>query len=175
MKLTNTIRDSFVRAAMNDVPQVDYQESIRKLLLDDAVSQLPAAVRTLWKSDSTRRYVGTFWYGSRWSGSGAQLPGIESVFKVSAEVANKAAELARAEKEQEGIRASLKSQLKSAAHSVTTRKALAALLPEFEKYLPADEAAACKTLPVVQNIVADFAKAGWPKGKKAAKPQAVSA
>ena len=80
-----------------------------------------------------------------------------------------------AEKEQEGIRASLKSQLKSAAHSVTTRKALAALLPEFEKYLPADEAAACKTLPVVQNIVADFAKAGWPKGKKAAKPQAVSA
>lgn len=169
MKLTNTIRDAFVRAAINDVPYIDYGDAIRKALVADAVSQLPGGVRALWKSDVTRSYVATFWFGSRWSGLGAQLPGVDGNFKASPEVMQKADELDKASKQQEALRTSLKSQLKGAAYSVSTRKALATLLPEFEKYLPADEAAACKTLPAVQNIVADFAKAGWPKGKKTVK------
>ena len=65
----------------------------------------------------------------------------------------------------------LETKLMAAANSCTTRKALVELLPEFEKYLPADQAAACKTLPAVANIMADFVKAGWPKdeAKKGAK------
>jgi hypothetical protein len=38
-------------------------------------------------------------------------------------------------------------------------------LPEFEKYLPEDEAQAVRALPVVTNVVADFVKAGWPTKK----------
>jgi hypothetical protein len=68
---------------------------------------------------------------------------------------------------QEKARADLRSKLKSVAYSVSTRKALVAALPEFEKYLPADEAKAVRTLPVVQNVVADFVKAGWPARKGA--------
>ena len=65
-------------------------------------------------------------------------------------------------------RKALAEKLRAVAYSVTTRKALAAALPEFEKYLPPDDAAAIRTLPVVANVVADFVKAGWPKGKKPA-------
>ena len=62
---------------------------------------------------------------------------------------------------------SLREKLHGCAYAVTTRKALVDLLPEFEKYLPADDASVCRTLPVVQNVVSDFVKAGWPKdGKK---------
>jgi hypothetical protein len=48
---------------------------------------------------------------------------------------------------------------------VSTRKALVDLLPEFEKYLPADEAKAIASLPAVANVLSDFVKAGWPKNQ----------
>jgi len=53
-------------------------------------------------------------------------------------------------------------------YACTTTKQLRELLPEFDRYLPAEEEKTLRTLPVVQNIVADFVKAGWPakKGSK---------
>jgi hypothetical protein len=80
--------------------------------------------------------------------------------------------LAVAKATQASDRDTLSAKLQAAANSVATRKALVELLPEFEKYLPADEGAACKTLPAVANLLADFSKAGWPKSAtaKTAKP-----
>lgn len=57
----------------------------------------------------------------------------------------------------------LRLKLEGCAAACTTLKLLKDMLPEFVKYMPADEPAACKTLPVVQNVVSDFVKAGWPK------------
>ena len=56
------------------------------------------------------------------------------------------------------------------------REALAAMLPEFEKYLPSETPALDRTVPAVANVVTDFMRAGWPKGqaKPAAKPAAKS-
>ena len=48
------------------------------------------------------------------------------------------------------------------------------MLPEFEKYLPADEQKALRSVPVVANLVADFTKAGWPKDKAARKEGATA-
>ena len=62
----------------------------------------------------------------------------------------------------------------SPALGASTRKGLADALPEFEKYLPADEPAAVRSLPVVANVVADFVKAGWPKGKQPARAAAAA-
>jgi hypothetical protein len=62
-------------------------------------------------------------------------------------------------------RKELRSKLQATADAVTTRKALIDLLPEFEKYLPADEAKAVATLPAVANVLSDFVKAGWPKNQ----------
>lgn len=178
MKLTNIIRASFVRAAMQDVPHVDYDEKIRKAAEKAVVEALPKIIRDAWMNAATKPYVEA---AHRAFGNvtvyvpGRQRYGEPAMPAIS--TANQAAidELLRAREQQNKTRRDLESKLHGAAAAVTTRKALAEMLPEFEKYLPADDAAACKTLPAVQNIVADFAKAGWPKGKKANKAQAVPA
>lgn len=171
MRLTNTIRDAFVRAAMQDVPEVDYSESIRKAAVAAAVKALPPAVRKVYDDEKTRPYLETTYlrYGmtsvsvpgrdARWNEDDSQLPRITKADDAALNA------LAGSAKEQESTRNELERKLRSAAYAVTTRAALVEMLPEFEKYLPADEAAANRTLPVIANIVADFTKAGWPKGK----------
>jgi Tfp pilus assembly protein PilO len=86
---------------------------------------------------------------------------------LSAKALEKLSALAAAKATQTSDRNTLSSKLQAAANSVATRKALVALLPEFEKYLPADKEAACKNLPAVANLLADFSKAGWPKSATA--------
>ena len=53
-------------------------------------------------------------------------------------------------------------KLKSIIDGCTTLKQLKTLLPEFEKYMPTEEAPT-KNLPAVANVVADLTKLGWPK------------
>ncbi|MBQ1765570.1 MAG: hypothetical protein IIZ92_22085, partial [Aquincola sp.] len=65
MKLTNTIRDAFIRAAMNDVPSTDFAEQIRAAVMADAVDQLPPKVRAIYKDKSLSQYVRTDWVASR--------------------------------------------------------------------------------------------------------------
>jgi hypothetical protein len=59
----------------------------------------------------------------------------------------------------------LQNKLESVAKSCNTRKQLAELLPEFEKYLPADTPAASRSVPAIANLVTEFTKAGWPETK----------
>lgn len=170
MKLTNTIRDAFIRAAMDDVPaSVDHKEAIRELVVSDALAQCPPAVRALWKDSKTRDYLRVLTpyiagisiavpsgvaYSSDFTLTSAGQAKVDAL-KAEMDASNKA-------------RKALAEKLRAVAYSVTTRKALAAALPEFEKYLPPDDAAAIRTLPVVANVVAEFVKAGWPKDKKPA-------
>lgn len=172
MKLTNTIRDAFISAAMSDVPRTDYDEEARKI----AGAALDAAFKKAFPGVKIDRLTAgeTGWLDK----CGVNMPGdlgslytwtpSYRVLERDAETWAKLIELSQKAREQNDIRTSLTSKLKSVAYACTTRKALADALPEFEKYLPADQAAACRTLPAVANVVADFTKAGWPKGKKAA-------
>ena len=169
MRLTNTIRDAFVRAAMNDVPAIKYEDEAHKLVRDDAIAQLPPKVQAIAKDKALVGYIRTshHWFG-RNSFCSVSVVGPE--YKMTEKVAKRVAELVEMHQAQVEVFDGLRSKLNGAAYAVTTRKALAELLPEFEKYLPVDEVTANRSLPVVANIVADFAKAGWPKdAKKAAK------
>jgi len=172
MKLTNYMRDAFLKRVMEDVPSTEYDEEIRKALVDAALALLPDKVRPLWKNLDLRGYLHTTTINA--GGVSATVP-IEDIPEyarridkreqiTSAAGVVKLGELKRA---QEASRGALRKKLYAVAYSVTTRKALADALPEFEKYLPADEPAALRSLPVVANVVADFVKAGWPKGSKA--------
>ncbi len=172
MKLTNTLRDAFIAAAMNDVPRVDYDEQARKIAnaaLDAAFKKAFPGVKidrlkageTGWLEkcgQNMPNYLGSLY---TWS------PGYRALEK-DAEAWAQLTELSKKAREQGELRKSLQDKLKAVAYSCTTRKALADALPEFEKYLPADQAAACRTLPAVANVVDDFTRAGWPKGKAAA-------
>ncbi len=172
MKLTKAIREAFVRSVMNDVPMVDYDEQASKLVL--------AALDAFWvgnigplaqrqKMVEHKIISGTYYnlpnplhstygYGPdtyRWVD---QQPALH----------NELCAIAK-EKHAQNIRhEELRRKIEGVANSVTTRKALADALPEFEKYLPEDAPAAVRSLPVVQNVVADFVKAGWPKAKVSA-------
>jgi len=164
LKLTNTIRDAFIRAVMDDVPFVDHKETIRKAVLEDALLQAPAFVRKAWPDEDMRRWLETAtpYYG----GVSVTIPyngGWASTFEITP--GNRAAleALVKKKDHDEELRADLHAKIKAVAYSVSTRKALADALPEFEKYLPADDAKAIRTLPVVANVVTDFMKAGWPK------------
>ena len=164
MRLTKVIRDAFVRAAMADVPQEDYQAKIHKLIQDDAIASLPPKVKAIAQDKELRHFLKTeshFISGYNCSNVRVIHPEYQRSPSVNTQVEAMLVELAnQVEKRKE-----LRSKLQATADAVTTRKALVDLLPEFEKYLPADEAKAVATLPAVANVLSDFVKAGWPKNQ----------
>ena len=168
MKLTKAIRDAFIRSAMNDVPSKQANgEQIRKLVLDDMVNRLPPAVRKVWDDSNTRSFIKTDY--NTYNGVNVCYPAAEQCNSwnkpaLSPEVEAKVVALELEMKDDTQTRIALQSKIKAAAYGCTTRKQLVELLPEFEKYLPADEAKATKVnLPAVANLVSEFTKAGWPK------------
>lgn len=161
MKLTNSMRDAFVRAAMDDVPKVDYDEQTRKVAMAAALKMMPPGVRLAYKNHP--EYFRSEYFHH--TGCSVSLPMARNT-ELPADALDKIKAITALDTAQGEARGELKHKLRSAAYSCNTRKALAELLPEFEKYLPADESAAIKTLPVIANLVSDFVKAGWPKGGK---------
>lgn len=170
MKLTNYMRDAFIRAAMNDVPQVDYQEQANKLAhkaLDDQFHKVFPGVDRLKAGESS-------WLRQ----CGVDMPGsLKAVYTIAPHYSclkkdektwAKLGEIAQKHGAQSQQRDDLERKLNAVAYSMTTRKALADALPEFAKYLPPDEPTATRMLPVVANVAAEFVKAGWPKGAKKA-------
>jgi len=164
MRLTKVIRDAFVRAAMDDVPKRDYETEIHKLLQDDAISQLPPKVKAIAEDKALRHFLKTESHhisGYHCSNVRVMHPEYSRSPKVNEKVEALLVEFA----EERARLDALRTKLAATADAVTTRKALIDLLPEFEKYLPADEAKAVASLPAVANVLSDFVKAGWPKNQ----------
>ena len=170
MRLTKIIRESFVRAAMQDVPHTEYDEAIRKMIHDNVVAQMPPDMLKAYQ-----KHPELFNKDGRYIDNSIGYVYLPCSIKPAPEAVRAALELCEKRGEQNRQRKALKEKLQAAAESVTTRKALVALLPEFEKYPPADEPAACKTLPAVANLVSDFTKAGWPKSADAPKAKKATA
>lgn len=172
MKLTNLIRDAFIKGVMNDVPsKADNSEAIRKLVVDDMVSRLPTSVRQLWDDKANRHWLKTDFnsYGSvSVSYPAADRANSWNKPALTPMVQAKVDMLEVEAKQDRETRSSLEQKIKTAAYGCTTRKQLVELLPEFEKYLPEDMAKATRTnLPAVANLLSEFTKAGWPKNKQA--------
>ena len=166
MKLTNYHRDAFVLSVMDDVPQEDYQEQYRAAVLADAVAQLPHKVRAVWDNAELRHYLRVYTIYPVTGAGSVMIPSVDSNFDLSSKAKEACQTLANLSKVQSLHRNELKRKLTSIAKSCSTRKSLATALPEFEKYLPA-ETETTRNLPVIANVVTDFIKAGWPKGKTA--------
>lgn len=169
MKLTKNLRNAFVRAAMNDVPQIDYDEQYRALGMNAAIAAMPADVLALYKKRPEY-----FALNQHKLGDDTNYRFYEHVYvpmpeeqSFPAHVNEEMVRILTLQSAQAEARTLLRQKIEAAAASVTTRKALAELLPEFEKYLPADDRTATLNLPAVANIMADFIKAGWPKGQVA--------
>ena len=166
MRLTNFLRDAFVRAAMHDVPSINYEEQAHKLARDH--------IRAMFKKEFPDTDYDKA-CESEWFNSGSiNLPyGISGIhvkcmtawgmLKNEEKIWAKLEALGEKKKEQEKTLNALESRLKGVAYACTTRKQLEEALPEFSAYLPEEEAKAAKTLPAVANVLSEFVKAGWPK------------
>jgi hypothetical protein len=162
MKLTNQIRDAFIKAAMSDVPQVDYQAKAVELAKDWVNAQMAVIFPGV---DLTK--------AEPWlERCSLNMPGELRCFYAHAPSFDFLrcnpvlwAELKGLNKKlqaQTKQRGELEEQLRGCAYSVTTRKALAELLPEFAHYLPS-EATPARMLPATTGVVNAFHTAGWPK------------
>lgn len=167
MKLTNSDREAFIRAVLDDVPQVNYNEQCRTLVMAWAVARLPADVAAAYKSNPgfiTLAYVQT--PGCL---SSHYAPGLDPIYNLDAvapELWAQLTPLSYAAKEQEATNKALREQLKGAIFSCTTLKKAKEMLPEFEKYLPADrDGVSDRAMPMISNLVATLVEAGWPKSQ----------
>lgn len=174
MRLTNTIRDAFVRAAMQDVPKQDFDAPAQKAFEDGMKKIMPKEIADIIKKGGPAcdwihfDYISTPPELSNYRSAAPRGCGYGWMKTNAQQLWNELEGFSQKKLIQSKQREELERKLKNVAYSCTTRKQLVDALPEFEKYLPEDEAIAIRTLPVVTNVVAEFVKAGWPT-KKAAK------
>ena len=172
MKLTNYIRDAFIKSVMQDVPKsCDHSEEIRKIAQADLIEQMPQIIQKAWKDKVCIEYIKRTC--ERFGGVQVVHPCVNDYGRSSMQLTNEAQKkvdkLQSEMKADSDLRDDLIRKLRGAAYSCTTTKQLRELLPEFERYLPAEEEKTLRTLPAVANIMADFAKAGWPANKQTKK------
>lgn len=166
MKLNNSDRDAFVHAVMKDVPEVDYQEQVNKLVIAAAVAKLPPKVRAIWNDGELRGFVKT---DKCYRIPGYRLCNVmvpDTNFETP-ELATQVEVIACKAQEQKNLRQELRQKVNGLIYGCTTLKQATERLPEFVKYLPQDrDGTGVINLPAVSNVVADLAKAGWPKDAK---------
>lgn len=160
MKLTNYLRDAFVRAAMDDVPKTDYTEEMRGVI-NKKVERLQkiAGINNIDQTRLTRLFI--YVTGTSYLAAGL-TEGELAQIKNSPEVQK----LITLSNEQKAKLTALQSKLEGVIKGCNTRKQAVEALPEFEKYLPPEDAQALRTLPALANVLSDFVKAGWPKNQK---------
>lgn len=163
MKLTNYIRDAFVVAALQDVPQENYEEAMTKEINRHHMELLKQ--HHLDKADPQRMRMRFLHFKGRMRSFALAGMDTEDFKKIESDP--KIQELLAKHQAQHDKISGLQEKLSSIAYGCTTSKQLIELLPEFEKYLPS-ERAKTQELPAISNMVGDFLRAGWPKDKKQA-------
>lgn len=166
-RLTNEMRNAFVRRVMADVPTVDYETKIRDAVNKAAHAALPKAVAKLLDDPEAADYIKLCAdyvdVCEHQSLTFADIPAkSDNDLARIAEAA--AAPFGKLWDEQQRQYDALVSRLRAVANHCTTVNALRDALPEFARYLPQDDANAITDLPMVANLVSDLIKAGWPKG-----------
>jgi hypothetical protein len=164
MKLSKSDRGAFVRAVMDDVPQIDYDKQVTDLVHTIMREQMPPKLRAVYDDKELRPFLYHGNYHNEVRVAGVTRVNCCYPVKLSDENKTHLIELATAYKQQEDQRDELRQKLEATILTCTTLKQAKERLPEFERYLPADrDGIATANLPAVANLVGDLTKAGWPK------------
>lgn len=167
MRLTNFLRDAFINAAMQDVPKIQYQEQAEKIARDFLKAEFTRVFPKIDMNGEAHAWLEKC--SVKMPHSLNNIYGVSPTWQYiqekSPEVWAQLENISTLYREQAAKRSTLKDRLSAVAYACTTRKQLLEALPEFEAYLPAEEAKAAKNLPAVANVLSDFVKAGWPKNQ----------
>lgn len=189
MKLTKKHREDFVEAVMSDVPTTDYatqaENRARYLYMQFAkkagviniphvrLCMLSCAVYLSKHSQSHKFALNGREEGWNWKDNDSYcffrigVPGLTIEEAVdSIEKDPEIQKLVSLFIEERNKLADLRQKVTAVITACSTLKQAKESFPEFEKYLPAEPGNVDRTLPVVGNLVADLAKAGWPAGEK---------
>lgn len=164
MKLTNYHRQAFVSAVMADLPSIDYAEQFKKLVEDDMIVVAPPKIAEILKDKDLRHYL-LGGYNNYSRGYNCGVGGSIAVFrdyKPSAKGLVKIDKLIETSVAQMNARTKIEEQIRGVISACSTLKAAHARLPEFAKYLPAEEVKGTM-LPAIANLAAELVKMGWPK------------
>lgn len=160
MKLTSALRVAFVRAAMADVPKIDYTEKARNLINKlNKEYQIKAKIDKVDIMRLTNTYLNVV-------NQSFYVRGLTDIEYADVKAHPEVKTLNDLHEAQRKAHHELERKLAGAIAGCSTRKQAAEALPEFEKYLPEDAVAAMRSLPAIANVVTDFVKAGWPKNQK---------
>lgn len=164
MRLTKANREAFVIDAMNDVPQIDYNQQIQDLIQNHLLSIAPPAILKAYKDPKTKGYFKSVRVNApRYTSYYVYL--VPDDYKHTPELQTQLQGLSDLNEKQRDSMITLKNKLKGAISAFSTREAAAKAMPEFEKYLPSADVVKTKNLPAISNLVADLVAAGWPKQK----------
>lgn len=167
MRLTKSDKEAFVRAVMDDVPEVDYQEQVRSKIMAWALSIMPDKVRAVY--NEYPQYFETNLVNTPRGCWGVNVPIAEYVGdlgKRAPELWAELVDLGTLCTEQCQARRTLESKVRGLIETCSTLKKAHELLPEFTKYLPADrDQKVVANLPVA-NTVTELMLAGWPKNQE---------
>lgn len=156
MKLSKMTKEAIVRAIWNEVPEVDFKA--RKVAIQAALVELfTPEVKALYKTQPGALKDA---YCDRLNYSGGYEDRYITVADLTEEQIGSALEPYN---EEDRARGEARNKLYGLVMGCSTRNQLVKLLPECEKYLPA-EASTDRSLPVVANVIADMTKLGRPKG-----------
>ena len=147
MKLTNYLRESFVNAVMNDVPQITIsKEEVQALIL----KAMPPKVKAIYKDEALRKHLKTI---SIYIGNASHY-GI-----VIGNVSEKEALKEFRDKEQ--ARKDMRTKLGALAKGCSTVKQLQEAAPLLTKYMPSDDPQKTPNLPMVVNVMGDLRALGF--------------
>lgn len=165
MILNKYDRQAFVRAVMDDVPQVDYVTQMRELGTKTVIAALPPEVQAVYQKCPEYLDKSSVKMPGRHNSLYMTRPTYDVIEKQYPEVWAELVELDAKKCEQSAQRDALEAKLTAIIEQCRTLKQAKDRLPEFDKYLPADRGnAGTKNLPVA-NLVADLTEAGWPKSE----------
>lgn len=171
MRLNTYDRDAFVRSAMEDVPEIDFNAKAQKLVNDYLKKVIPVDLQnaaTKYPEYFPARTVST--PSPLMNFAHRLIPDDQSARNLTRfpDLLVKVKEVAVLADKQADQRRMLEAKLRAAVAPCTTLKQALELLPEFAKYLPTerDGDKTCRSMPVVANLVADLMNAGWPKKEK---------
>lgn len=168
MRLTKIDKDAFVRAAMSAVPQIDYKEQAEKVLIADAVRQMPPELGALYEQHRHYFNHDSYYCAFGDGNNGAfyiPTPGHRHLASEQAKI--EYTRLSNLAREQRAKLLDVQMQLDALIAPCTTLKRAKEVLPaELHKFLPAERDVKTANVPaVVVDVVGAMKAVGWKAGE----------
>lgn len=182
VKLTKAMRDEFVDAVLAGIKADLDTDAIRKMATEEAVSKLPAAVRTVYDNIDTRYFVthSSVYFPSvtrevrnkqGWPQSVAlgsvSVPGYN--FKPSAALMQKAQKLMQAAADKLDEKDRMRERLTAMAGACKNTEELEEMFPALTKYIPKPVVVPRSMVPMVQikDTMKELRRLGVPPKQEA--------